>query len=138
MTNSTLQSRPIEGRKKWKVIFWILAVLTFLDFVALPFKNVIDVDDFVGLAIGALLLVPYYGYAYQVAIGWKLLWQLAFVSNLFSLGYVFKDHFVENVIDDFVLSEFTALLMIVVLTCLLLIPCFRYAFQSTHLWTTDD
>jgi RsiW-degrading membrane proteinase PrsW (M82 family) len=120
--------------KVWKFIFWVLAILTLFDFVSLPFSDNIEVYDFIGLTISTLFLVPYYGYAYQVAIGWKLLWQISLVVNVVLIGYGLQDPFVENVFYKPEIVDVVVILLLFSSIFVLLIPCYRYAFKSKELW----
>lgn len=120
--------------KIWKFVFWLLAALTLFDFLSLPFGGSIEVYDFLGLAIGTLLLIPYYGYAYQVAIGWKLLWQVSYVVNVVLIGFGLQDPFFENVIYKPEIFDVLVLLLLLCSVFVLLIPCYRYGFKSKELW----
>ncbi|MEP0357692.1 MAG: hypothetical protein ABJD02_04680 [Paraglaciecola sp.] len=121
--------------KLWKGIFWVLVILTLFDLVSLPFSDDIEVYDFIALTIGTLFLIPYYGYAYQVAIGWKFLWQISFVVNVVLIGYGIQDPFIENVFYKPEVVDIVILLLLTSSVFALLIPCYRYAFKSKELWS---
>ena len=117
----------------WKVIFWLLALLTLKDAVGLMFSGDAAPMDLIALAVGAFLLIPYYGYAYQVAIGWKLFWQISFVAVflLGSYGWIlFFNAFLSNPNH----ISFILLGLGIGLALLIFIPPFKYAFKSDNIW----
>lgn len=117
----------------WKVIFWLLVLLTAKDAIGLMFSGDTAPLDIIALAVSSLLLIPYYGYAYQVAIGWKLFWQICFVASCLIGVYgwvLFFEAFLSN--PNFI--SFIFLSLGIGLTLLIFIPPFRYAFKSNNVW----
>lgn len=125
---------------KWKVIFWLTAFITFLDFIGLPFQNSIHFIDLVGLFIGAMLLVPYYGYSYQVAVGSQRLWQVVFtvivtLNLIVGLPLIYSEIVKIFSGDEIWLMRSILLIMGVSILVILAIPPFRYAFKSKNIWS---
>ena len=118
----------------WKVLFWICAILLVMDFLRLPFSDNIEVYDFIGLIIGSIFLIPYYGYSYQKAIGWKVFWQFGFIVNLVIISFVIYDPFIINALYKPEIVDFVAILFVLILSVFFFIPMYRYAFSSEHLW----
>lgn len=123
--------------KYWKVLFWIFAFLLVIDFIALPLSNDTSIYDFIGLFVGGILLFPYYGYAYQKAVGWKLLWQISFFINVLMVVFSIYDPFIESVLHKPDIAGFFSIVIAVLLCMLLFIPFYRYAFHSNHLWSNS-
>lgn len=124
----------------WKVIFWLLALITAKDAVGLLFSGSAAPMDLLGLAVGAFLLIPYYGYAYQVAIGWKLFWQIGFAiiclvgtAVWIPAGKVSIEYMLTN--PDIV--SFIMFGLGLGIGLLMLIPPFRYAFKSNNIWISQ-
>ncbi|QHD54769.1 hypothetical protein [Shewanella algae] len=118
--------------KLWKVIFWIGAVSVGFSFVATPFGNP-SIFDLLGLIFSAIGLIPFYGFAYKVAVGSRNIAIGIFVLNLpfFIFGgyealmYLYKD----PSSGQFIFSG-----LAVGLAFLFLYPLFGYAFKSDSLW----
>jgi len=127
--------------RKWKILFWFFAVLTALDFISLPFQKTINLADFIGLFVGALILVPYYGYSHSIAIGNKRLWQVVFcilvaLNLLVGLPPIYSETLKIFSGDDSLLRAFFVILALIVLV-ILHIPPFRYAFKSEKTWAPN-
>jgi len=110
-----------------------------LGLLGLPFQRTIGFADLIGQAIGAMLLVPYYGYAYQVKIGNALLWKVSFallvVLYILSVGPMVYSQVIKIASGEGMwlmrtISVSLGLFLIIVLA----IPPFRYAFKSKKLW----
>jgi len=120
--------------KKWKALFWLVAIFFAIDLLGMPFSNNIDMSDLVGLVISGISLIPLYGYAYQVAIGTKLTSTLIFLFNALTVlaGLLYGVILALDGIGlfqvlwfSFVLASFGAIY---------LYPQFMYAFKSNSLW----
>jgi len=127
---------------KWKVLFWLIAFFTFLDFIGLPFQSSVGLGDLIGLFIGAMLLVPYYGYSYRVAVGGKRLWQVIFVI-LVALNLLIMTPLIYSEVvkifsgDDIWLMRTVFLVLGTSIMIVLAIPPFRYAFKSPQIWAEN-
>jgi len=123
---------------KWKVLFWVIAAALASDFIGLPFKDSISPFSLAGLFIGAVLTTPYYGYAYQTAVGTKLLWQIVFFLfaclNIFLFSILTYSEISKIIAGDHVVmrSFFTSLGALVLYVVML--PPYRYAFRSPNIW----
>ena len=123
--------------KYWKVIFWILAIFTFFDFIGLPSAEGVDPIELTLLAVSTMLLIPYYGYAYQLVIGWKKLWIAAFVLTLpISLYqmWLVVELAVYYLSENGSVISFSIMFITLAFSILLLIPPYLYAFKSNKLW----
>jgi len=109
-----------------------------IDCVSLPFQSSVGIIDFVSLTIGFILTIPYYGYAYHVAFGWKKLWQATFFL-LMLLVIVYGGQSIYSNLSNIVLGNdsITGMLFTMFglfITYVLSLPVFRYAFKSNQLW----
>lgn len=125
--------------RKWKILFWLVAFFTLLDFIGLPFKSSVGFRDLISLFMGVMLLAPYYGYSYRVAIGGKVLWQVIFVilvalSLLMMTPLTYSE--VAKILsgDEIWLMRTVFLVLGVSVMVVLAIPPFRYAFKSQKIW----
>lgn len=122
---------------KWKVIFWLLAGLTSSDFFSVPTSDSVDLLGVLGLVASAVMLVPFFGYAYNAIIGAKKIWQVAFCIAMPILACQFvveisfmSDLFVANPSGPAVFGAVFGGLAYL----LLLLPAYRYAFKSNEFW----
>ena len=125
--------------KFWKAIFWILALITARDAVGLLFSGKAEPTDLLSLAIGAFLSIPYYGYAYQVAIGWKLFWQIGFAIVFLVGAYVWVPAGKASIDYMLIKPNIVSFIMFglgVCIALLMLIPPFKYAFKSNNIWVS--
>lgn len=123
---------------KWKVLFWIMAVITALELVNFPFQSSIKMASLVGLFISLMLVIPFYGYAYQVAIGGKLLWQIVFgillTINLISAVPMVISEGSKIASGNEIFMRTFFLLFGIFIFVVLLLPPYRYAFKSKKIW----
>ena len=127
---------------KWKVVFWLIAFLTLLDFIGLPFQSSINFADLIGLFIGAVLVVPYYGYSYRVAVGGERLWQVIFIilvglSLLVATPLIYSEVVKIFSGDEIWIMRSMFLVLGVTIMVVLAIPPFRYAFKSKQMWAEN-
>ena len=116
----------------WKVVFWFWAFIVTAGFIATPFGHP-DVADFVWLIVGAISLVPLYGFAYQIAIGSKAIAALIFLVNL-PLVCLELSHAVWLIfIAPGATQAFFSILGITLLL-LFMYPLYAYSFRSSHIW----
>lgn len=123
--------------KIWKIVFWLLALVTARDFLNILFSGTATVQGLLNLAASLLLLIPYYGYAYQLVIGWKKLWQSVFLLVAPFLAYQwclaawFRINYLLEYFDWISALFFVSGLGI---TLVIVIPPYQYAFRSNTLW----
>ncbi|BDX07508.1 hypothetical protein [Planctobacterium marinum] len=120
--------------KGWKFLFWLFALLLFIDFVTLPFSDDIGLWSFVGLVFGCVALIPYYGYAYQVSIGSIDFWRAMFLIQVALVIISIYDPVIANLLHVPNLENVLIAFVMVLILCLVFIPAYRYAFRSGHLW----
>lgn len=127
---------------KWKVLFWLIACLTLLDFIGLPFQSSISFSDLIGLFIGTMLVVPYYGYSYRVAVGSERLWQVVFIillalNLLVAIPLIYSEVVKIFSGDEILIMRSVFLVLGVTIMVVLAIPPFRYAFKSKQMWAEN-
>ncbi|GGB21903.1 hypothetical protein [Agarivorans gilvus] len=120
--------------KKWKALFWLVAIFFARDLLGMPFSNNIDMSDLIGLVISGISLIPLYGYAYQVAIGTKLTSTLIFLFNALAVlaGLIYGVILALGGIGMFQVLWFSFILA--AFGAIYLYPQFMYAFKSNSLW----
>ena len=126
--------------KKWKVLFWILALATAKEYYDFPSSSQKSILDFLYLISNGILLIPFYGFAYQTAIGWKKLWQIVFlalipITSYYVLGSILMRLYLSVLVADYI--GFLLLLIVATFYGVLLIPQFKYAFRSNQLWASN-
>jgi hypothetical protein len=116
-----------------KDIFWACALLFVIQLGTTPFSSSGTLWDVVRLITSGLSLIPLYGYAYQVAIGNKVIATLIFGYNamLLMLAALLA---VYTLMADW--SAFVLLLVVVLfaVSFAFLYPQYKYAFDSDELW----
>lgn len=122
--------------KKWKILFWILAVLTLIQLIALPFSESIQYE-ILSVIFSGITLIPIYGYSYQIAIGNKLvaiiifsLNCLAFLVCILALSLLLS--------TSFSIFQLVVVLCILVVFWLIIYPQYAYAFKSGNLWSNNN
>ncbi|SHH23917.1 hypothetical protein [Ferrimonas marina] len=127
--------------KFWKILFWFLALSTFLEVTRVPFSNSVSPGDLIGLALSALMLIPYYGFAYEVNIGWKRLWQgffILYAPTSIVLSGIATYQAVPFLMRQADMLSWLFLAFRIVLTFVLLYPPYRYAFHSEGIWSNNS
>jgi hypothetical protein len=119
--------------KKWKLVFFIMAFLVLFDFLSFPFKSNINIYDFIGLIFLGLSLIPFYGFAYTIAIGNQPIAIIIFSLNAFGtlVACVFGLSFFFNNLS---LLNFLFAVLGLSLSYIFIFPQYMYAFKSNHLW----
>jgi hypothetical protein len=123
--------------KIWKIVFWLLALITARDFFNLMFSGEAELLDLISLAASLFMLIPYYGYAYQLVIGWKLLWQMGFLLISPFFCYQWGLHTWARISQLVQYFDWVSALFFIaglVMTLAVVIPPFQYAFRSNALW----
>ncbi|AZZ98873.1 hypothetical protein [Pseudoalteromonas sp. R3] len=120
--------------KKWQLLFGFAAFVTVSELIGLPFKENVDLSNFVSLIVSGILLIPLYGYAFNVAIGSKAIAIAIFVFTavvpggftlIFGVAFTIQHFSVVQLV--FSTGSFALLLF-------MLYPVFMYAFKSDELW----
>jgi len=121
--------------KLWRFVFCIVALVVGVSFISTPFNNP-KLQDFIGLILGGMSLIPLYGYAYNVAIGSKKISIAIFVLNIPGVCYgalLAVLYFLSSPsITQFLLSSIGLSIFL-----LFIYPLYAYAFKSQQLWTRD-
>ena len=107
-----------------------------LSLIELPFKNKIGIADFVGLILCGFSLIPYYGYAYQVAIGNQVIAIIIFFINLLLTGFASYPGVVYTV-HNISFLQLVFVFLGIALTAIIFYPQFMYAFKSKNIWSRD-
>jgi len=126
--------------KKWKALFWLVAIFFAIDLLGMPFSNNIDMSDLIGLVISGISLIPLYGYAYQVAIGTKLTSTLIFLFNALAVLAVLAGLLYGVILALDGIGLFQVLWFSFILAsfgAIYLYPQFMYAFKSNSLWVPN-
>lgn len=129
---------------KWKVLSWLLLVASISSIICDVIQGMIGTLFIITSVFKILLLIPYFGFAYQKKIPILLLWKVTFILQAIvlvisvaflvigQLSYVAGVDDMAGVGDIFVgLLEIITFLFI---AFLLLIPPYLYAFKSSPLW----
>lgn len=125
-----------EIHKWWRILFGILLIFFVLDIVGLPFEDNLTFSDAIWLTISGLSLIPVYGYAYQVAIGSKL---IAIIILMFNLPALMFGMYLSTILFANFESVVQLFLFVLGLVAVgvIIYPMYRYAFQSDHLWNEN-
>ena len=125
--------------KKWIFVFWFQAILFGYSLFTFPFSNDLDLYGVAALLVQGILLLPYYGYAYEVRLGVAIIWKVVFLFYLsifliyFAPSFTRSIHRVISFEGDWALGLIFIPLSIF-FTVILFIPPYRYAFKSERLW----
>ena len=122
--------------KKWKIIFWIYAVLFALQIIQIPMRSNHTIYDVIGLLITGFTLMPLYGFAYKIAIGSRAIAITIFAINLILLigaTYFAILYTLENL--SIIQLFFTLLAMLIV--SMFFYPIYAYAFSSKDIWSKN-
>ena len=122
--------------KKWKIIFWVCAVIFALQIIQIPISRNHTIYDVISLLTTGFTLIPLYGFAYKVAIGSRAIAITIFAINLISLigaTYFAVLYTIENL--NVVQLFFTLLAMLIV--SLFFYPIYAYAFSSKDIWSKN-
>ena len=122
--------------KVWKFLFWLSVALVGYAGVDLTFDKDADLFDYLSYFMVCFGLIIFYGFAYQKNVAPRGIAIAVFLGNFtLSVGIVgYSIYSFYSVIDAFIL----AILVCTSLICvMLLIPQYKYAYQSSHLWQSN-
>jgi hypothetical protein len=122
-----------KDMRLWKDIFWACVLLFIAQLATTPFSAAGTLWDAARLVTGGLSLVPLYGYAYQVAVGNKVIAFLIFSFNaiLLTVALLFALYALITEGSLFILFLVSLLLAV---SFGFLYPQYKYAFDSDDLW----
>ena len=123
---------------KWKVLSWLLLVASISGIIFNVIQGMIGTQFIITSVLSLLLLIPYFGFAYQKKIVVALIWKITFILQAIflviaivflvigQLSYVAGDGSMFDGLLEIITFSFIALL--------LLVPPYIYAFKSSPLW----
>lgn len=113
-----------------------MALFFIISLVEAPLGGNPSFEDAIFLVIGALSLIPLYGYAHSLAIGSKKIAIILFTINfLVSLYSIFQLLLSEPLsYDPIILATDTFLFLFI---CLYMYPQYAYAFKSNNIWKSN-
>lgn len=118
----------------WKIVFWVTTALILFAVASLPLADILPTtEDMLALPIQILGQLCIYGYAYQKAIGSQNMATMVFLLNV-ALGLYSLINAAPLLLQSSEPWDVIATVLAIGLVAALLIPLYRYAFKSGHLW----
>ena len=126
---------------KWKVVFFVFLVISLFQVATIFSSDAAEAVDVAGVLFSLFILIPYYGYAFQKAVGTSVVWK--YVCGLF----IFFQMLIWGIVLLTALRSISggisfSLLLVFVLTPLMayvaITPLYRYGFKSRHLWSGNS
>lgn len=125
---------------KWKVFFWLGVVATIANVMLGLYEGKPIIAIAVSTLITGVLLIPYYGYAYQKVVANLVLWKVLFWLQAILLAFILFFALIGQVSylagDGGFSLKLLGSVLILLLCPLTLVPPFRYAYRSKTLWNT--
>ncbi|MFT6907479.1 MAG: hypothetical protein ACJAS1_004161 [Oleiphilaceae bacterium] len=126
---------------KWKVFCWLLVVATIGGIVFNISQGQFNGQLVISSIVSVLLLIPYFGYAYQKKIAALLIWKVTFVLQsiliiCLALFSVIGQYFYIAGGGD-VFGGLLKIITILPIAFVILIPPYLYAFKSAPLWVEN-
>jgi hypothetical protein len=118
---------------KWKIVFWLSALLLMVNLINLPFQESISAYEILGLICGSFAVIMIYGYANNIAIGSKNIAIAIFIINL-CLSLFSAVELIYMLSTDFEPILLLVLVIVIPFMLLFTIPQYRYAFKSENVW----
>lgn len=128
---------------KWKVFFWLLLYWYVASFLY-DISSSLDTELIIVSVLKAMLLIPYFGFAYNKRFGYQLFWKITFliqaalvvvITPLLLTTFHFAKRSVSFRFDE---SDVVSTLLFAFLSVILLIPPYLYAFKSNSIWSRNN
>ncbi|MDO6683876.1 MULTISPECIES: hypothetical protein [unclassified Agarivorans] len=131
-------SKGVGALLKWKVFFWLGVIATIANVLLSVYQDKPAIGVLLSTLITAVLLVPYYGYAYQKALATVTLWKILLWLEALLMAFVLLFAVIGQVAylagEGGVSVALLGSVLILLICPLTLIPPYRYVYRSNALW----
>ena len=119
--------------RKWKLLFFVFLAICLVDLGFMPFQDDIGISHFVSAILGLTVLIPLYGFAYQVPVGNKVVAITICGFNAIIMGGFMILNFIQ-MLGDISVARAISFLIACGFAFLLMYPQYMYAFKSDKIW----
>lgn len=126
---------------KWKVFFWLLVIATIGGVIFNIIEGKFNIQLAISSLVSFILLVPYFGHAYQKKIAALLIWKVTFtlqailIVSLAVFSIIGQYFYIAGGGEAF--DGLLKIITIIPIAFVILIPPYLYAFKSAQLWVKN-